>query len=627
MKLKHLILFLAVVLAACSTRHPVETRQGTSLPNNMACQQLQAIDSLMWQQPDSALAVMLDFAASPQADSLDEFEGYYCQLLISELLFKNYCEQTNRAELLRAVGYFDSLSCRDVACRVSKHNDDIAFLTARTHYINGVGLYEQSDVVNACEEYLKAVETMENRFVTERLSGKKAQFMALTFNRIFDLFSDQYMSEPAIICAQKALALFRKASLSAYNIPNIMYWIGVQYAVMGETDSAEYYYSQALTLLPDTNNLCYRNLRSSMALEDYLCHQQTANALQTLKRMAAEADDEDERLTRYFAIGDIYYREGLYDSALRYLQPVFDNKSDLGIRVGIADHLSKIYGSLGEHEKEDAYIRFMAQYKNIGAENKAEVSKLSTLFQDYVNRKQQRQAEAEQKSAQKIASKRTLAVAVSVALLVLAVLVWVLRNRSKKRLVASETSARQELETTRQQLEKQLQQHQAEASKKLNEAEERLELQKSQTEALKQEMVRQKEVAAGKESDKGEAFLSEPVCLKIRDSVLLRSITTRDLPVEHKEVVLDEATSVLFCSVVNQHFEGLEARLRERYPRMKAQDMLLCYLHLLDLEEKQMAALLNLTYGTVKKKTVRLQEYLKTDENLADFMKKSAGLQ
>jgi hypothetical protein len=58
----------------------------------------------MWQQPDSALAVMMEFAASPEADSLDAFEGHYCQVLIAELLFKNDYAQSNREEVLKAVG-------------------------------------------------------------------------------------------------------------------------------------------------------------------------------------------------------------------------------------------------------------------------------------------------------------------------------------------------------------------------------------------------------------------------------------------------------------------------------------------------------------------------------------------
>ena len=46
---------------------------------------LSQIDTLMWHHPDSALAVMIEFAASPKADSLDVYNGHYCQVLIAEL--------------------------------------------------------------------------------------------------------------------------------------------------------------------------------------------------------------------------------------------------------------------------------------------------------------------------------------------------------------------------------------------------------------------------------------------------------------------------------------------------------------------------------------------------------------
>ena len=62
--------------------HPL--KRGTT-----AHEALVGIDSLMWEQPDSALKVMIEFAGSPEADSLDEFEGHYCQVLVAELLFKN----------------------------------------------------------------------------------------------------------------------------------------------------------------------------------------------------------------------------------------------------------------------------------------------------------------------------------------------------------------------------------------------------------------------------------------------------------------------------------------------------------------------------------------------------------
>ena len=101
MKLKHLILFLAVVVAGCSTRRDVPGVEGAG---DGPCVELCSIDSLMWRQPDSALMVLVDFAATPKADSLSAFEGHYCQMLLSELLYKNDYGQSNREKLLKVVG-------------------------------------------------------------------------------------------------------------------------------------------------------------------------------------------------------------------------------------------------------------------------------------------------------------------------------------------------------------------------------------------------------------------------------------------------------------------------------------------------------------------------------------------
>ena len=103
---------------------------GTPSQRGTAYRTLVGIDSLMWVEADSALKVMLEFAGSDEADSMGVFEGHYCQVLIAELLFKNDYKQSNRTEVLKAVGYFDSI--------------DNAFLAARAHYIKGVGYSTES---------------------------------------------------------------------------------------------------------------------------------------------------------------------------------------------------------------------------------------------------------------------------------------------------------------------------------------------------------------------------------------------------------------------------------------------------------------------------------------------------
>ncbi len=101
---------LLAVMVKCGSSPDSPALTGTpSQSGTAALETLEEIDSLMWKQPDSALTVMLKFAASPEADSLAEFEGHYCQMLISELLYKNDYGQSNREDLLKAVDYFDSI--------------------------------------------------------------------------------------------------------------------------------------------------------------------------------------------------------------------------------------------------------------------------------------------------------------------------------------------------------------------------------------------------------------------------------------------------------------------------------------------------------------------------------------
>ena len=65
--------------------------------------------------------------------------------------------------------------------------------------MNGAGYNEHDSLVSACNEFLHTLRIIESRFAENELVGKKAQFMALTHNRLMELFSHQFMQEPAIL--------------------------------------------------------------------------------------------------------------------------------------------------------------------------------------------------------------------------------------------------------------------------------------------------------------------------------------------------------------------------------------------------------------------------------------------
>jgi len=119
-------LFLSCIMAFSACNRPVETQNFASLPHTNSA--LQAVDSLMWTRPDSALARIMpwldtclrDVACNVSKNNGDSgadvaryvsttFNRHYAQLLLAELLYKNDYPQTNREELLKAVDYFDSL--------------------------------------------------------------------------------------------------------------------------------------------------------------------------------------------------------------------------------------------------------------------------------------------------------------------------------------------------------------------------------------------------------------------------------------------------------------------------------------------------------------------------------------
>ena len=418
-----------VVLAGCGEGLPrpaaTPTQRGTT-----AHEALVGIDSLMWKEPDSALKVMMEFAANPKADSMDVFEGHYCQVLVAELLFKNYYKQSNREEVLKAVGYFDSIVGMDGA---DIRGVSLPFLDARAHYINGVGYYEQGNLINSCTEYLTTLEVMESRFATNELVGTKARFMALTYNRLGDLFSEQYMQEPAVYCYKQALVYNRIAPTSPYGNSNILYRIGKQYDKLQIIDSAAYYYDMALEIMPGRNSMLYRDVVTSKALFECEVYGNIAIALDSMKSMAAQATSDTERLNRFLTIGVVYKSMGQYDSAKVYLKPVFEKDSD---KASIAaKYLRDIALAESDTLKASQYSQVLAEEAAAAPENLFRASQLNDLFQNYLQKKQEK-AEAERRQTEQLAARRRLVrgvVTAVVVLLVLGVGVWWWMARRKKK--------------------------------------------------------------------------------------------------------------------------------------------------------------------------------------------------
>ena len=626
-------LVMGIAFAACSPSVKVpEHVEGPSL-------ELSAIDSQMWRQPDSALAQLQALCNSPEADSLDEFNGHYCQLLISELLYKNDCEQTNREDLLQAVDFFDSLivNKNDANKREVVTQKQNVFLDARAHYINGVGYYELGNVVHACAEYLKALEVMEEHFEEKELVGKKAQFMTYIYNRLGDMFYGQLLVEPAISCYKKALVFCMREPTSIYGISVILYNLGIQFDIARQKDSADYYYNKALDYMPDSNNIHYRDIRMSKALLAYnkgLC---LDSIIKELEYVVSLAPDNDEKITRFLTLGNVLFEDKQYDSSCFYLETVFEQQEDTPSRILAAENLCNIYRMKGDSVKSQKYASFLSGFTMSEIEKKTEVSKVNELFKEHFTKQQERQAGLNQEKA----IKKALEIIIPITVMVALVIFIVTKHRGKRLLKEQQEEADKVLGETEQQHKEELRLRQAEAEKMLEDKEKHHQQEIEAKEALakkeleerdkrhaevldaerqthrmeqaaisgrlkrsNQEMrelknqIKQLDDLAAK-TEVAASFDEEPICRLIMDRVNEGQFKSKIDYIIYKDSALDKQQLLDLRLAVDRHFGQFTVRLKKAYPGLTNSDLDYCCLYLLGLTDADIAALMQRTYNTV----------------------------
>ena len=622
------------MLVACSKSVKVEV-SGSALrqAQGSQTQELSQIDTLMWHQPDSALAVMMEFAGSEAADGMDAFEGHYCQVLIAELLYKNDYGQSNREEVLKAVAYFDSLNftLNDIPTSKSliagadplspTRNDNIVFLSARAHYMNGVGYYEHDSIVAACGEYLKALEMVETHFPgIETRHGMSLQpnhlprFMALTYNRLGDLFKDMFMQN-AIYCYKKSLVFTSIEPTSPNGMAKLLSSLGQQYHFLYQYDSANYYLNEALKHLFDTNNLAYRDIISQKALLNYNMGKGIEPSVNELRRMAAKASGTNEKTTRFIPIGDIYFDAQIYDSALVYLTQVFENTDDVLLKRDFAGKLRNIYQGRGDTLKAARYAMFQAENAVSEAESNAQVSKLNELFQQHLQWEQER-AEAERQEAARLRRNRMIVV-VSVLVVVAALLAWLLIRRKMKQ-QRDEASQQMEAVQEAHRLENQKIEAEREAHR-LEKASMSGRLKKSNQELreLKDQMRQRAGNGAPKQEAQAVSFTDEPICRLIMERVNEGQFKAQMDCKLYQDYALGKEQVMALREAADRHFNQITVRLAKAYPNLTKGDLDYCCLYLLGLSDADISALMQRAYATVSERSRKIKTIFGTEEPLS----------
>ena len=611
---------------------------------------LAEIDSLMWRRADSAFVLLQEFVVGPEAEELDTFDGHYCQLLISELLYKNDCEQTNRKELLQAVAYFDSLvrltpppplkggaQRAGDSKKISNPTPNLTFLTARAHYINGVGYYENDSIVQACAEYLKTLELMESHFEDKALIDHKARFMALTYGRLGEMFNEQLLAEPAIVCYKQALYYCKREPTSIYGIPVLLYNLGIQYDVANQKDSAAFYYDKALANLPDYDNIHYRDIITSKSVLAFNLGICVDSVIKDLKYVISLTSDDIERTYRFLTLGNILFESGMYDSSRFYLETVFEQQDDIQSKIVAAENLCNIYQKEGDSVNARKYYSYLADFTMAEIEKKKDISRINELFKNHLAQKQEKQAELKREKA----VKKALWMIIPIAIVVAMVVFIVAKLRNKKQLREQKAKAKKLLEDKEKQYRQELETKEAEARKELEEKDKQhaevLEAER-QTHRMQQaalsgrlkrsneelrDISKRLELSLSKNaqyelgvSNDYAAFINDPICKHIVGVAHKQQFKSKTDYLIYKDNALSKEQLLDLRNAVQKHLPRFVSYIRRQYPKLTDNDMDCCCLVLLGLNEADISAMMQRAYTTVCDRSRKISRIIGTNDSL-----------
>ena len=541
-----------------------------------SCPRVVAVDSLLQHDPDSALIYLERFFESFSPAPSPSFE--YTSLMLSEACFKVRREVAYCDEVSVALAYFDSVSC------VYPRDNDMAFLSARAHYMNaicinnGTMFTDDSLTMLACQEYYKALDIMGLHFADDEIKGHKASFMALVFARLANIYSDKFLIEPTTYFYKEVLDHKRKASASPSSLCNTLFFLGYEFEKSEQYDSALFYYDQSLAHMADTTGVLYRNVINRKALSSYQVDHDAQTSIDALKRIAASGKDF-ELNDRLLGIGYIYTLDKQYDSAIAYLTCVFEAAPNLFLKTQSADYLSDIYEALGDQEKAGAYARFVTQNTPPEFGTKADEWRYTSLFQSYLKQQQERDMQRERSLSQIKALKWI----VMLLFVLSALLVWLFVYRRRHKRVEAEKVA---------------------LSGQLQQQEEALSAMKKRVEAA--------------------SFAEEPVCRLIMERVNEGQFKSKVDYIIYKDYALTKEQLLALREAADSHFGEFTKRLKKEYPTLTKGDIDYCCLYLLGLNDADIAALMQRAFNTVCERDRKLKAIFGSDEPLSTTLRKVA---
>ena len=567
--------------------------------------------------------------------SVDYYEK---QIHIADSLYKNYLPQYNFEEVKAAVEFFDSYQPSAISGQhwrlFGKEADDENRLiaesrqltAAKAHYYHAVGLTEKDDIVGACEHYLIALEIMEPLVETssqwrlmandkrQKTKGKalcdsvtlrlcdsdedyeRIRFIHLIHTRLGELFLEEGCSNLSIINNISALRYSYMLNNDVIQARTLK-CIGNGYLLSNNIDSALFYYNESLKICSDNDN----KLDIEKCFAQILYNEGDKNtAFALLKKNLNEINNENVKYSYHCLLGNLYYNNKVYDSALYYLEESLDNNI-ITKKIAFTTTLSAIYDSISNYEKKAYYDNFSANLLKNSINKEVDRTKLQILYNNY----NQRKADKEITTAKMKARNKTITISIIVLVVVTFVIIYIRYNHKKQN-----DKLKKEIDGYANDIDNkdiiisQKEQLVGEYKKAIEKKDEIIKKQSNEI----QNYIYEKEQVTTMDF---ESYYNCNICKKILNEK------------EERYTALSAADLSLLVDSANENLNNILKKLKELYPQLNNNDMYYICLSMLNISVNGTSYLMGRTRKTVwlRIKTIKSYMNLKDNDDLLTFLK------
>lgn len=529
---------------------------------------LQTITDTMTCCPDVALNILINVSDTIDDSHLSKPDYYEYQILIAEALFKNDFLQTNDFAVYEAVNYYDSLAEK------YPKNVDALFQKSRAHYYKAVGESEKDNIKNACAEYLISLKTIDEIKKKDR-NDRIEYFNGLIYNRLSDIYyyNDAFnVAQHLYIKANESFTKTNSIMPIAINhlcIAKILSAIDLYCDAENHLDTAD---SLITYVLKNENNQLKRKILLERALLTSYKNDDNKKALELARQYMSMADNEEEVISGYTAMGEIFYKDCQYDSAFYYFEKDFSRNHYTMLHCG--NRIIEISNIIGDSEKAAYYAPFLAEETNkeLGlAPLKAE---LVAMYEKY---------EADRHKAE--IKNLLFKIIITLVLLIIAVVtVFYVVSVFRKRRHLKEISRKDWYIGTLHGKIKKTTAENKNAKENIKSLENKLiGLQDAET----RELI--------SFSDRIRNIKADELCKKLFAITQMHIKTT----VKYPELVLSNDEKMYLTELFDKELKGSLRAIITKHHRLKRSDELLFCLYLLGLDEKHIAAVTGNSYHNV----------------------------